>query len=243
MHQDLRPYWLKKAALKFSRWYCQYFLQPRCAAFGPYANVMKPWYVNIWGPNIEIGRSFTAVGEPMHRIELCVWGREADKGRVTIGDCVLISPGVRISASDEITIGDGCMIANGVYITDSDWHTVYNRMERSSEVTPVHIGRNVWIGDRATVLKGVSIGDNSVIAASAVVTRDVPPNVIVAGNPARIVKALDVEREMVTRMDIFADPLAVARYFDQMDRERLAGNSFWRWLRGVIHPRSRPDAG
>jgi acetyltransferase-like isoleucine patch superfamily enzyme len=52
-------------------------------------------------------------------------------------------------------------------------------------VTPVHIGDNVWLGDHATVLKGVTIGDNSVVAARAVVTRDVPANVIVAGNPAK----------------------------------------------------------
>ncbi len=241
MHQDLRPYWLKKAALKFSRWYCNHYLRPRCKVLGAYENVMKPWYVNIWGPNIEIGRCFTAVGEPMHRVELCVWGREADRGRMTIGDCVLISPGVRISASDAITIGDGCMIANGVYITDSDWHSIYNRMERSPEVTPVHIARNVWIGDHATVLKGVSIGENSVVAARAMVVRDVPANVVVAGNPARVVKQLEAGRDITTRMDVFADPAAVARYFDQMDRERLAGNSLWRWLLGLFNPRSRPD--
>ncbi len=241
MHLDLRPYWLKKLVLKLSRWYCHRYLRPRCAALGPYDNVMKPWYVNIWGPNIEIGRSFTAIGEPMHRVELCVWGREADSGRIVIGDCVLISPGVRISASDEITIGDGCMIANGAYITDSDWHGLYNRVERSAEVTPVHIGRNVWIGDRATVLKGVSIGDNAVVAAGAVVSKRVPANAVVAGNPARVVKHLDPERRMITRMDNFSDPEALARYLDQMDRERLAGNSFWRWLGGVLSPASRPD--
>jgi acetyltransferase-like isoleucine patch superfamily enzyme len=84
------------------------------------------------------------------------------------------------------------MMANGTYITDSDWHTVYDRTQRSPEQpTPVHIGDNVWLGDHATVLKGVTIGDNSVVAARAVVTRDVPANVIVAGNPARVVKELD----------------------------------------------------
>jgi carbonic anhydrase/acetyltransferase-like protein (isoleucine patch superfamily) len=128
-------------------------------------------------------------------------------GTIRIGRGVLMSPGSRISASDEIVIGDGVMMANGTYITDSDWHTVYDRTQRSPEQpTPVHIGDNVWLGDHATVLKGVTIGDNSVVAARSVVTRDVPANVIVAGNPAKVVKELDPEREMITRLDYFADP-------------------------------------
>ncbi len=239
MRKDLRPYWLKKAYLKCRSWYVDYFLRPECVTLGPYPTIMKPWYVHISGPNIHIGRSFTAIGEPMHRVEIGVWGREEGAGRVDIGDCVLMSPGSRISASDEIVIGDGTMLANGAYITDSDWHTIYDRTRRDERVTPVHIGRNVWLGDHATVLKGVTIGDNSVVAARAVVTRDVPANVVVAGNPARVVKELDPEREFVTRMDYFADPAGLERFFDQVDREVLAGNSLLRWLWSVIYPASR----
>jgi carbonic anhydrase/acetyltransferase-like protein (isoleucine patch superfamily) len=78
-----------------------------------------------------------------------------------------------------------------------------------------------------------------VVAARAVVTRDVPANVIVAGNPARVVKELDPERTMVTRLDYFADPEGQRRFFDQVDREVLAKNSFWRWLWQLIYPASR----
>ncbi|MFV0476756.1 MAG: acyltransferase [Parahaliea sp.] len=174
----------------------------------------------------------------MNRIELCVWGREAGSGRIDIGDCVLISPGVRISASDQIVIGDGTMIANGVYITDSDWHGLYDRRQRDHRITPVYIERNVWIGDHATVLKGVCIGENAVVAARAVVTRNVPANAVVAGNPARVVKFLDRDRTMTTRMDAFADPEAVMQYLDEFDREQLADNSLWRWLWSLIWPAS-----
>ncbi|WP_116368372.1 acyltransferase [Parahaliea mediterranea] len=239
MRKDNRPYWLKKAYLSFRRWYTDYFLRPECESFGPFETVMKPWYVHISGPNIRIGRSFTAIGEPQHRVEIGVWGRQEGAGRVTIGDCVLMSPGSRISASDEITIGDGTMFANGAYVTDSDWHGIYDRTRRDERVTPVHIGSNVWLGDHATVLKGVTIGDNSVVAARAVVTRDVPPNVVVAGNPAKVVKQLDSDRGFTTRMDYFADPQGMERFFDEVDREVLGGNSFWRWAWGVVHPRSR----
>ena len=239
MRDDLRPYWVKKTYLAFRAWYTDYFLRPECVFMGPYDTVMKPWYVHISGPNIRIGHSFTAIGEPMHRVEIGVWGREPGAGRIDIGDCVLMSPGSRLSASDEIVIGDGVMMANGTYITDSDWHTIYDRTRRSDAPTPVHIGANVWLGDHCTVLKGVTIGENSVVAARAVVSRDVPANVVVAGNPAKVVKELDPERGFTTRMDYFADPAGLQRFFDGVDRDVLEGNGFFRWLWSILYPRSR----
>jgi acetyltransferase-like isoleucine patch superfamily enzyme len=239
MRKDLRPWWLKKLYLRYRYWYAEYFLRPQCESLGPYHTIMKPWYVNISGSNIRIGRSFTAIGEPMHQVEVGVWGREEGLGRIDIGDCVLMSPGSRISASDEVTIGDGTMFANGAYVTDSDWHMIYDRTERDPTPTPVHIGRNCWLGDGSVVLKGVTVGENSVVAARAVVTRDVPPNVVVAGNPAKVVKELDPERGFVTRMDYFANPAELERFFDVISAEVLAGNSFWRWLWSVVYPSSR----
>ena len=150
-----------------------------------------------------------------------------------------MSPGSRISASDEVTIGNGVMMANGSYVTDSDWHTIHDRTVRDERVLPVAIGDNVWLGDHATVLKGVSIGANSVVAARAVVTRDVPANVVVAGNPAKVVRQLDPARGFVTRMDYFRDPVGLAQFFDAIDRQVLAGNSLWRWLWSVVYPGSR----
>lgn len=236
MREDLRPYWVKKAYLRFRSWYTHHFLAPECASLGAYASVMKPWYVRISGPNIRIGRNLTAIGERNSPVEIGVWGREPGLGRVDIGDCVLLSPGSRISASDEIVIGDGTMLAHGVYVTDSDWHSLYDRTQRDARVTPVRIGRNVWLGDHATVLKGVTIGENAVVAARAVVTRDVPANAVVAGNPARVVRELDSQRKITTRMDYFADPAGLERFFDRVDREVLAGNSLWRWLLSLLHP-------
>lgn len=241
MRKDLRPWWVKKSYLKFRHWYTEYYLRPECDSLGPHHTVMKPWYVNISGNNIHIGKSFTAIGEQMHQVEIGVWGREDGLGRIEIGDCVLMSPGSRLSASDEIVIGDGVMLANGAYVTDSDWHMIYDRTNRDERVTPVHIGKNVWLGDHATVLKGVTIGENSVVAARAVVTRDVPANVVVAGNPAKVIKELDPERGFVTRMDYFADPVALDNFFDAINEEVLAGNSFWRWLWSVLYPPSRID--
>ena len=239
MRADLRPYWVKKLWLRARDAWVDYFLRPRCEYLGPYANIMKPWYVTISGDNIRIGHSFTAIGEPQHRVEIGIWGRSFGQGKVTIGDACLMSPGARISASDEVTLGDGVMMANGAYITDSDWHGLYDRIDRDERVTPVRIGHNVWIGDSAKVLKGVTIGDNTVVAAGAIVTRDLPANVVVAGNPAKIVKELNPDAPRRTRCDVYRDPVATAEFFDAVDRDVLASNSLWFWLWTVIYPAAR----
>jgi len=241
MRTDLRPYWVKKAYLRFRDAYIDYFLRPRCSSLGPYANIMKPWYVDISGVNIRIGHSFTAVGEPSQRVQIGVWGREPNHGRISIGDGVLMSPGVRIVCSDEITIGDAVMMANGAYVTDCDWHGTYDRVDRPGKPTPVVIERNAWLGDGAKVLKGVTVGENSIVAAGAIVTKDVPSNVIVAGNPAVIVKRLDPDEPIRTRLDLYGDPAGAAQFYDAIDREVLANNKFLPWLMSVIYPRSRPD--
>ena len=239
MRKDLRPYWVKKTYLGFRHWYAEHFLRPACDSLGPHHTFMKPWYVSIDGPNINIGKCVTIIGESGKPVKLGVWGREPGSGAITVGDYVLISPGTRISACDEITIGDSVMIANSVYITDSDWHGVYNRTERSERVTPVHIGNNVWLGDHAVILKGVTIGENSVVAASAVVSKDVPANVVVAGNPAQVVKELDPARGFRTRADYFAEPVRLAAYYDEIERQLLGQNSFFNWLRALLFPSTR----
>ena len=99
-------------------------------------------------------------------------------------DCVLLDV-------CPIHIGDNCMLAPGVHIYTAT-HPL-DAAERNSGLEfgkPVNIGDNVWIGGRAVINPGVTIGDNVVVASGAVVTKNVPDNVVVAGNPARIVKQL-----------------------------------------------------
>ncbi|HJD53261.1 MAG TPA: acyltransferase [Candidatus Avibacteroides avistercoris] len=113
--------------------------------------------------------------------------------QIIIGDRVGVSA-VTISAFERITIGDDTLIGGNVLITDSDWHQIDpgERLEGRGQAASaeVKIGRNVFIGTRSIVLKGVTIGDNSIIGAGSVVTRDIPPNVIAAGNPCRVIKRL-----------------------------------------------------
>lgn len=93
----------------------------------------------------------------------------------------------------EIRIGDNCMIAPGVHIyTATHPLNPHERITGAEYGIPVSIGNNVWIGGRVVINPGVTIGDNVVIASGAVVTKNVPDNVVVGGNPAKIIKKIDM---------------------------------------------------
>lgn len=104
-------------------------------------------------------------------------------GRLTLGSGY-VNIGARISCFMAITIGHGVAIADDVLIRDSDSHDIVSSSRPSA--APIVIGDHVWIGARASILKGVRIGDGAVVAAGAVVTRDVPPRTLVAGVPAAV---------------------------------------------------------
>jgi maltose O-acetyltransferase len=126
-------------------------------------------------------RQFAACGEKVS-IQWPVVINGADK--LSVGNNVSINAFVHIWAQGGVSIGDSTLIASHVAIT-SLTHDKNSADFAASLITrPVTIGRNVWIGTNAVVLPGVSIGDGAIIAAGAVVTRDVPPGAIVAGVPA-----------------------------------------------------------
>jgi acetyltransferase-like isoleucine patch superfamily enzyme len=116
----------------------------------------------------------------------------AEHALIEIGDNTRIN-GASIHAAERITIGKNCLIAANVTIVDSDGHGL--RPDERHLVNPVSqpviIEDNVWIGLNSIILKGVRIGANSVIGAGSVVSRDIPPNCVVSGNPAQIVKTFD----------------------------------------------------
>ncbi|HEY4757577.1 MAG TPA: acyltransferase [Chthoniobacterales bacterium] len=125
-------------------------------------------------------------------------------GSAVVGDFTLLN-GALVMAEERIEIGSHCLISWNVGIADSDFHPLEpaqrlidahalapfykDRPSRPKlETRPVRIADNVWIGMNAIILKGVTIGENSVVAAGAVVVKSVPANTIVAGNPAVAVK-------------------------------------------------------
>lgn len=149
----------------------------------------------------------------MYKKDQIILGREVDlygvlavgkKGQISIGDYTCTSRGSMIQALSKIEIGRFGNIAPDVLIYDSNHLSIYAKdrmihtfgaekgISSENEVTkPIKIGNHVWIGRRAMILKGVTIGDRAIIGANAVVTHDVPEDTVVAGNPARIVKKID----------------------------------------------------
>lgn len=237
MRKDHRPYWLKRLMLAWRNWRTRYFLLPHFDAIGREPEIMDPGSVKVFGSNIKLGNFPHLISTPDNCIRFTAMGHRGGDALIHIGDYVLISPGVRISAAESITIGQACMFAANVYISDSDWHGLYNRTRPFRCTAPITIGDNVWLGDSAIVCKGVTIGDNVVVGAGSVVTRDIAANTVVAGNPAREIKQINPRRRMITREALFADSFRQAHNLDELDRMLLAGNSLWGWLRSLILPR------
>ena len=164
---------------------------------GPSTRIANP------GPreNVRIGRW----------VSLCDDELRSYGGTIHMGDCIWMSARGQIVSASEVEIGDFSIFGRDVYISDTNEHPTDPRIRHAqtealqktglppdrarADTAPVHIGRDVWVGERAIILKGVTIGDGAIVAAGAVVTSDVPPATIVAGNPSRIVKRLEQDEK------------------------------------------------
>ncbi len=123
----------------------------------------------------------------------------AHEGEVTIGAKSVLGQDCTISAYQRVAIGRECIVADRVMLIDFDHGVV--EVERPIRLQGIYkrdvcVGHNVWIGYGACVLRGVTVGDNSVIGTSAVVTRDLPANAVAAGVPARVIRMRDAPRAM-----------------------------------------------
>lgn len=125
--------------------------------------------------------------------------------RLVIGDRTQVGLNFTAICSDSLLIGDDVLIAAGVMVTtqnhgmDPESPKSYQRQPLSS--APVHIGNGCWIGERAVILPGVTIGDKCIIGANSVVNRDIPAYSIAAGIPARVVKVWDFEQHCWRKPD------------------------------------------
>ena len=148
---------------------------------------------------ITIGRSCRIFG----RLE------SRGNGKITIGDNTCIYNRTVIGSVDSITIGNCVIISNHVHIYDNNNHPTSPAVRHEmclngfegeawrwvhAEWAPIVIEDDVWVGEYSAILKGVTVGRGSIVASHAVVTKDVPPYTIVAGNPARVVKELNNEK-------------------------------------------------
>ena len=109
---------------------------------------------------------------------------------ITVGKGVFLNTGCHFGDQGGITIGDNVLFGSNVVIATVN-HDFDPANRRTAYPSPVVIGNNVWIGSSVTIVPGVTIGENAIVAAGAVVTKDVPPNTVVGGNPARILRKID----------------------------------------------------
>ncbi|MDP9310093.1 MAG: acyltransferase [Chloroflexota bacterium] len=156
-----------------------------------------------FGPGFQANRKLVirGPGRVVFGADVNAWAHEERNVIITFSPDVTIRigshvrlNGVGLMAKRGITIGDHCILGSTLLV-DTDFHSL--RRDRATNPhapvlsAPISIGDNVWLAGQTVVLKGVTIGANSVVGFRAVVTRDVPADVVVAGNPARVVRQLD----------------------------------------------------
>ena len=169
------------------------------ATSGPGINAIGAPHISLYPESaICVGHYVTLISESFatalgvnHPVVLRTLAAGA---RIRIGDRVGISGG-SICAARRIEIGDDTMLGANVTIADTDFHSLHpayraGHTHPTIGIAEVRIGKRVFIGTNSLVLKGVTIGDNSVIGAGSVVTKDVPENCIAAGNPCKVIRSL-----------------------------------------------------
>lgn len=238
MLREHHPYWYQRILTVAHQRLAERFLLPHFASVGKEPRFSGFHHMHVQGPSIHVGDHFHAFATASQPLSLAVnpYDGGMGAGEIVIGHYCILSSGVRIRSAASIRIGDNTMIAERCLITDADWHDPYHRIFPGKRA-PVRIGDNVWIGDSVTITKGVTIGDNSIVGAASVVTRDVPPNRIAAGNPARVVGELDPEQPSSRREHLFVGGQPYDAFKDAYDRERLAGNTLATWLRTLLLPK------
>ncbi len=135
----------------------------------------RPWCIEL-GTRVEIE----------HGVFLKI---VQDDARLVVGDYAFIGTGTEIDVEQAVSIGAHALIAPNVFITDHTHNSAAGvRLdEQGSRSAPVIIGEDAWIGTRAVILPGVTIGDGAIVGAGAVVTKDIPPNAIAVGVPATVI--------------------------------------------------------
>jgi acetyltransferase-like isoleucine patch superfamily enzyme len=236
VRRDHRPLFVKRAAEAFSDFYAQRYVHPQFDAIGVGSKFINPRYFQVNGPRIRVGERLHSMATRERPIQLTVFPDREQTSEIVLGAYCIVLPGVRIAAATSIRVGNNCMFATNCYVTDADWHDQYDRTAAPGKTGPIALGDNVWIGDSAIVCKGVEIGDNSIVGAGAVVTRSVPANTIVAGNPARPVKQLDSARAFTKRETLFNGAENYEDYLARYDAFMLRENSLRQWLRSLILP-------
>jgi len=173
---------------RFSAWWWGVSLAQGCSFHG------HPCFRRHPGSRITIGKGCKFNSSPTSNLigvnRPCMVSTLAKGAEVHIGPNCGFS-GTVIGCASKIVLGENVRCGANTLITDSDWHSDDPRTEPDA---PVTIGKNVWLGVNVTVLKGVTIGENTLVAAGSLVTRSLPANVVAGGVPAKVLKQSDARR-------------------------------------------------
>ena len=184
--REIRSFWL------YNRFkYCHSSVR-----FGKIASIQGLRYISIGEKS--------SFDDNLHLMAWDKFGNQVFSPEIVIGSTCSFGAYNHITCCRKITIGDGTLTGKWVTISDNnhgsydvsdsesflEWRDVRPSLRTISIKGPIKIGKNVWIGDKATILSGVTIGDGVVVAANSVVTKDVPAYSVVGGNPARFLKHL-----------------------------------------------------
>jgi acetyltransferase-like isoleucine patch superfamily enzyme len=177
--------WYQRASLPWNRAALHYELAKR-QAFARW-----PLHGNV----LEMLREGRLELGPHVLFEPDVWLTATAPGRIRIGGGTFLNIAVQVAAMELVEIGEHCMFANGCFITDAN----HRFDDASKPITwqgftskgPTRVGDNVWCGANVVITSGVTVGDRCVIGANSVVTTDLPPRVIAAGAPARVLREIE----------------------------------------------------
>ncbi len=237
MRRDNKPYSVRLLINFARRLYTRWRIVPQFDSVGSGLEIIGPHRLEVYGPNIHLGDNVHMQTSSGNMSRLCTWSNgKGGFGRIDIGSHSLLTPGLQIVSANHVTIGDNVMIASRVYISDADWHEIYDRLASPGPTAPVTLGNNVWLGEGVKICKGVTIGENSVIGAGSVVTKDIPANVVAAGNPAKTVKKLDEQRQMTKRDAMFEDIKTYNKTMRYLHYLNHKNNNYLSWLRQLIVP-------
>ena len=179
-HNSITKFIIKRVKLYYFR------MRYLRVSFGSKCDIRKNFKLEM-GPSAHVQFGSGCVVDQDMTIEC--------NGSLRVGDRTIFGHHCTLAIRDSIEMGQDCLIAEMVSIRDHDHK--FDRpdiptREQGIISAPVRIGRNVWLGSKVTVLKGVSIGDNAVIGANAVVAEDIPANAVAVGVPARVIRFREV---------------------------------------------------
>ena len=240
MRRDNKPYTIRLLINAVRRFYTRWRIVPQFDSVGSGLEIIGPHRLEVYGKNIHLGDNVHMQTSSGNMSRLCTWPNGPDgHGHIHIGSNTLLTPGLQVVSAHQVTIGDNVMIASRVYISDADWHGIYDRLASPGPTAPVELKDNVWLGEGVKVCKGVTIGANSVIGAGSVVTKDIPANVVAAGNPAKAIRELDPEQPIVKREAMFEDIKKYKKTMSYLHYLNHKNNNYLSWFRQLIWPSKR----